>query len=150
MSVLPAQAIRAIKPVYPFAERTIHRGMTFGLGPAGYDVRIAQDTHLRPGEFKLASTVEYFDMPPDVLAYVKDKSSFARRGLSLFNTVIEPGWRGFLTLELKNQGDLEFVIEKGAPIAQIVFHRLEAATDQPYDGRYQDQGPGPQPARWAR
>ena len=40
--ILPAQAIRKIKPVSPFCERTCHNGMTFGLGPAGYDVRIAE------------------------------------------------------------------------------------------------------------
>ena len=40
--ILPAQTIRRIKPVSPFCERTRYNGMTFGLGPAGYDVRIAE------------------------------------------------------------------------------------------------------------
>lgn len=136
--------------VHPFSERAVHRGATYGLGPAGYDIRIAEDIHLRRGEFKLASALEHLDMPNDVLAYVKDKSTYARRGLSLFNTVIEPGWRGFLTLELKNQGDNEFVIQRGSPIAQIVFHRLDGPTEQPYRGKYQDQEAGPQPARFER
>lgn len=150
MGVLPAQHIRAINPpvIDPFHEREVHRGMTFGLGPAGYDVRIAQDVHLRAGgaAFSLASTIERFALPSDLIAYVKDKSTWARRGLCVQNTVIEPGWRGFLTLELTYHGDSEILVRKGDPIAQIVFHRLEAATDRPYVGKYQDQPAGPQKA----
>jgi dCTP deaminase len=101
---LVGQHIRERGIFTPFHERTREFGMTFGLGPAGYDVRIAQDLQLPPGGFALASTVEHFDVPDYLTAEVKDKSTWARRGLSLFNTIIEPGWRGFLTLELKNQG----------------------------------------------
>lgn len=86
-------------------------------------------------------------MPTDVIGVVHDKSSWARRGLAVQNTVIEPGWRGFLTLELTNHGTRKLHIPKGCPIAQIVFHRLDEPAARPYDGRYQDQPPGPQPAR---
>lgn len=145
--IIPAQELRRIKPVHPFCERTTHNGMTFGLGPAGYDVRVAQDVTLLAGKFILASTMERFDIPNDVLGKVCDKSTWARRGLTVQNTVIEPGWRGFLTLELTNHG-LDFItIQSGDPIAQIIFFRLEAPTDMPYEGKYQDQESGPQPAR---
>lgn len=137
--ILPAQTIRIIKPIEPFHERTVSHGMTFGLSSAGYDVRIKQDMTLRPGQFALASTIERFDMPRDLLAMVHDKSSWARRGLAVQNTVIEAGWFGHLTLELTNHSDGSLDIPAGAPIAQIVFHRLEAPTEQPYSGKYQDQ-----------
>lgn len=142
--VLSGQTIEALckgdRPmVSPFHERTYHEGMTFGLGPAGYDVRIKQNTYVMPGEFALASTVEHFDIPADVLATVMDKSTWARLGLSLFNTVIEPGWKGWLTLELVNHSADVIEIPAGAPIAQIIFQRLNETTDRPYSGRYQSQ-----------
>lgn len=146
--ILSAQSIRALKPVHPFEERGVVRGRSYGLSVAGYDIRIAESIMLRPGQFALASSVERFIMPDDVLALVKDKSSWARLGLSVFNTVIEPGWRGFLTLELKNQSSyVPITVLAGDPIAQILFERLDAPTETPYSGKYQDQGAGPQPAR---
>ena len=99
--ILPSQHIRSISPpiVSPFCERRLHQssGMTYGLGPAGYDVRIEQHILLPPGAFALASTFERFHMPDDLIAFVHDKSTWARKGLAVQNTVIEPGWRGFLT-----------------------------------------------------
>lgn len=145
--ILPTQALRARPPLLPFVERTKWRGMTYGLGPAGYDVRIAEEIFLDAGQFSLASTIERFDMPGDVLGIVCDKSTWARHGLAVQNTVIEPGWRGYLTLELTNHAYAAIHILCGDPIAQIIFHRLEAATDTPYEGKYQDQQAGPQPAR---
>lgn len=86
-------------------------------------------------------------MPDDVVAFVHDKSTWARRGLSLFNTVIEPGWNGFLTLELVNNSNKELFISEGSPIAQIIFMRMEEAAEKPYTGKYQNQKRGPQEAR---
>ena len=127
--------------------------MTYGLGPAGYDVRIAESISLSgslygPHRFTLASTMERFTMPRDCIAYAKDKSTWARLGVLVQNTVIEPGWRGHLTLELSYEGNGTIHIPAGSPIAQIVFHKLDEPTEQPYpeDGKYQDQKPGPQPA----
>ena len=145
--ILSAQSIRTRKPIEPFYERTVVSGMSFGLSHAGYDVRIAETVILMPGHFSLASTVEKFDMPDDLIAMVHDKSTWARRGLSLFNTVIEPGWRGYLTLELTNSGHDLLRIHAGDPIAQIVFMRLDEPTESPYTGKYQDQEAGAQAAR---
>jgi dCTP deaminase len=78
-------------------------------------------------------------MPDDILGIVHDKSTWGRRGIAVQNTVIEPGWRGFLTLELSNHSSRLITIENGDPIAQIVFHLLAGATDSPYRGKYQDQ-----------
>ena len=168
--ILSAQTILKRKIITPALPRTVVRGRTFGLSAAGYDVRIdfsrvrysayrmarlrldpppEAGPPLREGDFLLAATMEHFDMPDDVMGIVHDKSSWARQGLCVQNTVIEPGWRGHLTLELTYQGpcDKEVTLVHGDPIAQIVFHRLDEPTIFPYEGKYQDQEPGPQGVR---
>lgn len=143
--ILPAQQIRKIKPIEPFLERHVHpAGMSYGLSHAGYDVRIAEGVHLDHGRFELASTIERFMMPTNLVGMVHDKSSWARQGLSLFNTVIEPGWHGYLTLELVYHGIMPIHIPAGTPIAQIVFMWLSEPTESPYAGKYQNQAAGPQ------
>lgn len=146
--IVPAQALRLQKPIKPWHERTRHNGMTFGCGPAGYDVRIREAVELLAGEFILGSTIEEFNMPNDMQAHVYCKSTWARRGLFVFNTVIDPGWRGFLTVELCNHSYEPILIGAGDPIAQVVFQRLELPTDSPYKGKYQDQEAGPQGPRF--
>lgn len=131
-------------------ERTRHGGVTFGLSSAGYDVRVEFDEDglqyervLEPGQFMLASTIEKFKMPNDLVGIVHDKSSWARRGLAVQNTVIEPGWTGWLTLELTNHGQETLILQRGVGIAQVLFHQLDVPTDQPYEGKYQAQRRGP-------
>lgn len=134
---------------------------THGLGPAGYDLRLdgiagerlwtgdvsdALEFWLHPDQFILASTVEEFAMPDDLLGVVHDKSSWARRGLAAQNTVIEPGWRGFLTLELTNHGQEPLLLTHGVGICQVIFHVLDQPAAEPYRGKYQDQRRGPQVA----
>ena len=182
MSILPAQTIWQLchppallnfaPMIHPVHDRSEANGMTFGLGPAGYDIRVAEEIELWPinlenlvnnwlakrvpwffkhrPSFVLASTPEHFDLPNDITFKVEDKSSFARKGLSVFNTTAEPGWRGWLTLELKNHGEEVIRIPAGSPIAAVCFERLEAPTIMPYAGKYQDQRRGPQPAIDAR
>lgn len=148
MTVLSAQTIRKLcltdaPMITPFAERTVRTGMTYGLSTCGYDIRIKQDTVLFADAFLLGSSMEEFNLPTNVMAVVHDKSSLARRGLSVFNTVLEPGWKGFLTLELKNQGLERIVLRAGSPIAQIIFRLLDEPTEQPYEGKYQHQADMP-------
>jgi dCTP deaminase len=133
--------------IFPFHERSVAHGMTYGLGPAGYDVRIAQSLTLAPGSSTLASTIERFQMPPDLLGRVADKSTWARRFLTVQNTIIEPGWCGYLTLELSNHSDRCISIMIGMPIAQIIFDVLDQPTEIPYRGKYQHQESGPIAAR---
>jgi dCTP deaminase len=116
--------------------------MTYGLGPAGYDVRIAEEIVIPRGGARLASTLEHFDMPNDLLARVADKSTWARRFVAVQNTIIEPGWRGYLTLEISNHSDSHVRIVEGSPIAQIIFDLLDEPAERPYDGKYQDQPRG--------
>lgn len=155
-------------PIKDMAQTKIsHNGVTYGLGEAGYDIRVKQDIFFtrerygaRPvvnttdpvtgdcrnyyGRFALASAIEEFQMPPNLTGIVHDKSSWARRGLSVFNTVIEPGWAGFLTLELVYHGEGELVIPAGSGIAQVVFHKT--AQNAHYSGRYMNQENKPVPA----
>ena len=133
-------------------------GVSHGLGEAGYDIRIRQAIRFaenpwgkrivevqcattgydcRKGSFALASAMEEFQMPDDLVGIVHDKSTWARRGLSVFNTVIEPGWNGFLTLELVYHGNDELSIPAGAGIAQVIFHQL--AEHRGYTGKYANQ-----------
>lgn len=139
-------------------------GTSYGLGEAGYDIRIKQDIRffshhgnrhvstevpgqyeISPGRFVLASAIEEFNMPDDLVGIVHDKSTWARRGLSVFNTVIEPGWKGFLTLELVYHGEGELIISAGSGIAQVVFTETQCRVA--YNGKYQNQEDKPVPAR---
>lgn len=153
--ILSAQTLRARSSgpeplLSPFIDRERVKGTSAGLSPAGYDLRLVlpddkEEHWLAPREFLLCATLERFHMPKDLLGLVHDKSTWARRGLSVFNTVIEPGWRGFLTLELVNHGQNSIHLQAGQGIAQVVFHLLDHPTAEPYpdDAKYQDQGYGP-------
>ena len=151
MSILSAQSLRLFRPLFPLrdAYRIELDGHTLsgGLGPAGYDIALAQDVNLGSGGFALASAVELFNMRDNIAARVHDKSTWARRGVTVQNTFIEPGWRGYLTLELTNHSPRMVHIPQGAPIAQVVFEWVDAPTELPYSGKYQDQEAGPQEAR---
>tara|TARA_R110000868_G_scaffold304136_4_gene564648 strand:+ start:2718 stop:3197 length:480 start_codon:yes stop_codon:yes gene_type:complete len=159
MADLSAQSIRANNIIYPFHERTLfesksYKPMSFGLSCCSYDVRAEFDADgvrehviVPPGGAVLVSTIEHFNMGNFFNGKVLDKSSWARRLLVVQNTLIEPGWRGFLTVELTNHSRKYITLERGVPIAQIVFTLLDKPTEQPYSGKYQDQGRGPQAAR---
>ena len=125
---------------------------SYGLSEAGYDIRIKQEVVFEGGHvlvdgvssntsFALASTIEEFQMPTDMVGVVHDKSTWARKGLSVFNTVIEPGWKGFLTLELVYHGRDILTIPAGSGIAQVLFHNT--AITASYEGKYQDQADQP-------
>lgn len=147
MSVLSAQSIRRRGVLWPVQSKFKAFGMSGGLGSASYDVQVAETFWMWPGRFRLASTIEYFDMPNDVCGIVHDKSTWARRGLTVQNTFLDPGWKGYLTLELALHSLNFFKIYKGTPIAQIVFHELDNPTEFPYEGKYQCQEKGPQRPR---
>lgn len=136
--------------IEPFAERTAHNGKTYGLSYAGYDIRVnkfliletqdeVKSIVLQPGEFVLASSIEHINMPNDLLCIVHDKSSWARVGLAAQNTVLEPGWRGYITLELSNHSKTAIQLVSGDPIVQLIFHVLDEAVEAGYDGKYQNQ-----------
>lgn len=133
--------------ITPFSERTRHEGFTYGLGPCGYDIRIAEDLDMYPGNFCLASSIEQFRLPDWLCMKILDKSTWARLGLNVKNTVAEPGWCGYLTLELTNEHETRHIkLARGMPIAQVQFEMLDYPTIQPYSGKYQNQREGAVPA----
>lgn len=132
--------------ISPFKERGVINGLSYGLGPAGYDVSIDMPITLMPGQFYLASTVEHFNIPDMLVMRICDKSTWARRGIAVQNTIAEPGWRGYLTLEITNHSNSPVTILKDTPIAQVIFEVLDQPAEAPYAGKYQDQPRGPVPA----
>jgi dCTP deaminase len=147
--IINGKALIAASPVFPMLTcKQRVSGVSHGLSEAGYDLRIKQSMTLHPfRRFRIASTVEYFDMPGDLVAVVHDKSTWARMGLSVFNTVIEPGWFGWLTLELIYHGNGILRIPAGAGIAQCLFHQIAEPSE--YAGKYQGQGDAPVPAKFS-
>ncbi len=78
---------------------------------------------LHPKEFVLASTMEFICLPNDKCAYVLSRSRFGRCGLIIATaTYVHPNWKGCLTLELVNSGEVPIKLECGAPIGQLVIH----------------------------
>lgn len=157
--ILNGASLYKAAPIKHMASGKIkENGYSWGLSEAGYDIRIKQDILFdgrsscavqkdgswSDGRFCLASAIEEFQMPPNLVGVVHDKSTWARQGLSVFNTVIEPEWSGFLTLELVYHGKGLLRIPAGTGIAQVVFHlTIENAQ---YAGKYQNQEDKPQEA----
>jgi deoxycytidine triphosphate deaminase len=132
------------------------------LGGAGYDLRLGKAYRLesdsflgvsqrktpnvseipsarvtlKPGDYVLVETVEKVNMPSKIAARVLNRSTVFRCGCTLVNALVDPGYKGTLTFGLKNLSDKEFIVEKGARIAQIVFEEVSGETVE-YDGKYQ-------------
>jgi dCTP deaminase len=109
---------------------------------------------LHPGEFVLGSTLERVAIPDDMVARLEGKSSLGRLGLLIHSTAgyVDPGWDGFLTLELSNVANLPITIYPGMKIGQISFFRLSTPAERPYGStetrsKYQGQR-GPTASRF--
>jgi dCTP deaminase len=89
--------------------------------------------------FAIAHTIENFALPLNVSAQVCDKSTYARMGVSCFNTFFDPGFIGNATLEIVNLSSKTIVIRSGDPICQLIFNWLDEPTDWAYAGKYQFQ-----------
>lgn len=146
---------------------------SFGLGSFGYDIRLGRKflvplggvnvvldplkfpkDHFReviaeeyfdlaPHSQVLAESIEWFNMPEDVMGVCWGKSTYARCGLLVNVTPAEPQWRGRLTLELANLSPLPIRLYVGRGIAQIVFFRgqrpMRTYTEKEAGGIYQNQ-----------
>lgn len=145
MTVLSGQTIRRLKLLRPMREKYFDRnGCSCGLSVAGYDITIDHDAIFEPQSFTLVAAAEQFIMPTNVIGVVHDKSSLARKGIAVQNTVIEPGWRGFLTLEVTNHSSTRLSLREDDALGQVLFHFLDEPAETPYHGKYQDQNRGPQ------
>ena len=143
--------------------------ISYGLSSYGYDARLAGEFRapvggamldpknstlatwasatyedqiiIPPHGFVLARTVEYFRIPDDVFVICLGKSTYARNGLIVNVTPLEPGWEGHVTLELSNTTNLPSVVYVGEGICQFVFFRGErpAVSYGDRNGKYNKQ-----------
>jgi dCTP deaminase len=101
---------------------------------------------LHPGEFVLGQTLEWVELPDDLVARLEGRSSLGRLGLLIHSTAgyVDPGWKGNLTLELSNVANLPIALYAGMRIGQISFFKMSSPVERPYGSpelrsRYQGQ-----------
>ncbi|MBI5239487.1 MAG: dCTP deaminase [Elusimicrobia bacterium] len=160
------------KMIDPFVERVEGRGrISYGLSSYGYDIRLADEYKIftnvfgavvdpkafdpksfvdykgphcviPPNSFALARSVENFDIPREVLAVCLGKSTFARCGIIVNVTPLEPCWTGHLTIEISNTTPLPAKVYSGEGIAQLLFFEGSELCETSYadrKGKYQAQ-----------
>lgn len=170
--LLPDWMIERDVKIEPFAPQQSRPGViSYGVTSYGYDVRvdrkfkvftniwgaIVDPKHfdprsfvdvegdsciIPPNSFALAETVEYFAIPRDILAVCLGKSTYARCGIIVNVTPLEPEWRGRVTIEISNTTPLPARIYAGEGIAQMLFFRAAGVCKTSYadkKGKYQDQ-----------
>ncbi|WP_130860970.1 dCTP deaminase [Bacilliculturomica massiliensis] len=95
---------------------------------------------LLPGQFVLATTMEYISLPDDLTAFVEGRSSLGRMGLFIQNAGwVDPGFQGEITLELFNANRCAIELEAGRRVGQLVFAQMDQRALNPYNGKYQGQ-----------
>ena len=158
--------------ISPFVDKQERKGnISYGLSSFGYDVRVGDqfkvftDVHTQivdpkdfkkesfieknvkeciipPNSFVLASTVEYFKIPDDILVICLGKSTYARCGIIVNVTPLEPGWEGNVTLEFSNTTPLPAKIYSNEGAAQFIFLRGIERPEVTYSdrkGKYMNQ-----------
>ena len=106
------------------------------------NLRLPNHIVIPPNSFALGETVEYLEIPRDVLGVCVGKSTYARTGIVVNVTPLEPEWRGKITIEISNTTPLPAKVYANEGIAQILFFRGEEVCRTSYadkKGRYQDQ-----------
>ena len=158
--------------IEPFIDRQEGDGkISYGLSSYGYDIRVADeykiftnvygalvdpkafndksfvdhkgpDCIVPPNSFALARSVEQFDIPRSVLAICLGKSTYARCGIIVNVTPLEPTWTGYLTIEISNTTPLPAKVYSGEGIAQLLFLEGAEVCEVAYadrKGKYQSQ-----------
>lgn len=151
--------------IEPFVEKQTRAGMiSFGLSSYGYDARVgdafkiftnvesaivdpkdfnpasfvdrsADVCVIPPNSFALAHTIEYFRIPRDVLVICLGKSTYARCGIIVNVTPLEPEWEGQVTIEISNTTPLPAKIYAGEGICQFLFLKGESVCETSYADR---------------
>ena len=158
--------------ISPFEDKQIREGkISFGVSSYGYDARVSNEFKIftnvnseivdpknfkptnfvtkesdeciiPPNSFVLARTVEYFKIPSDVLVICLGKSTYARCGIIVNVTPLEPGWEGHVTLEFSNTTPLPAKIYANEGVAQFIFLKGNEKPDVSYadrNGKYMGQ-----------
>lgn len=156
----------------PFVEGQIRDGViSYGLSSYGYDMRVSDEfkvftnvfnvivdpknfsprsfvdikadyCDIPPNSFALARSVEYFRIPRSTTCIVLGKSTYARCGIIVNITPLEPEWEGFVTIEISNTTPLPARIYANEGIGQVLFLESDAPCEQSYrdkKGKYQSQ-----------
>ena len=156
----------------PFEENQIRDNkISYGLSSYGYDARVSNEFKIftnvnsevvdpknfkqsnfiskkvseciiPPNSFVLASTVEYFKIPNDIMVICLGKSTYARCGIIVNVTPLEPGWEGYVTLEFSNTTPLPAKIYANEGAAQFIFLKGNEKPEVTYadrDGKYMKQ-----------
>lgn len=89
---------------------------------------------LQPGDFVLATTIESFKLPNDLLARLEGRSSLGRLGIVVHSTasIFEPGWDGVVVMELGNMGRMPVALYPGMRICALTFEELSSKVEIPY------------------
>lgn len=158
--------------IEPFEVRQVKDGnISYGLFSYGYDIRVApefkvftnvhsvvvdpknfddrsfvdvqaKECIIPPNSFALARTEEYFRIPRDTLVVCVGKSTYARCGIIVNVTPLEPTWEGYLTLEISNTTPLPAKVYGGEGIAQLLFFQGDEEPEIAYadrNGKYMKQ-----------
>lgn len=134
--IFNGKSFRGDKPILDpkLADATVPYEATRVHGPEGcYFV-------LPPQTFGLGVSMELISMPNDVIGLCDGKSTYARCGIIINVTPIEPGWIGYLTMHIANPTGFPVRIYANEGIAQVMLVKLPSAVDTAYSGLYQNQG----------
>lgn len=105
-----------------------------------YKTITADSYLLLPGQFVLATTMEYIKLPNNLTSFVEGRSSLGRMGLFIQNAGwVDPGFCGEITLELFNANRCAIELKAGRRIGQLVISELDQPAAHPYCGKYQGQ-----------
>lgn len=108
------------------------------LNGAGYDLRAGAEFIIPPGQNRLVPTLERVELGDDMAATLHIRSSLGRAGIMGGLALVDPGFRGQLTISLYNTGSEPYRLMEGDRFVQMVMHPLGMKSHRPYRGRYQD------------
>jgi len=129
VKILSALKAGVIK-IAPFDEKC--------LNPAGYDLRLEKKVAMKPRTQELVATLERVELDPTVVGFLNIRSSLAREGVIGSLALVDPGFRGQLTIVLFNSSKEKVKIKKHERFVQITFAKLDGKAKRGYSGRYQD------------
>jgi dCTP deaminase len=110
----------------------------FRLNPAGIDLRLDQDLRLKPKQQLLVASIERVELSNSIVGFLHLRSSLAREGLFASLALVDPGFRGQLTVSLYNSGDSAVNLARGERFIQLSLLRLGKPAIKKYAGRYQN------------